>query len=100
VSLQEWSDRGWIEPHKTSAAEIGELLRIVERDISQSETPGLLPDWRLNIAYNAALQCATAALMAVGFRPRDQLLRHRILAAQHGSSCGAHYPARRLPETP
>jgi hypothetical protein len=30
--------------------------------------PHLSPDWRLNIAYNAALQAATAALAAAGYR--------------------------------
>jgi len=29
---------------------------------------GLDPDWRLNIAYNAALHSATAALAAEGYR--------------------------------
>lgn len=69
--MQEWSQRGWIEAHKTSREEIGNLLRIAERDLAQSDTTGLSPDWQLNIAYNAALQCATAALAASGFRPRD-----------------------------
>ncbi len=71
MSLQDWQARGWIEAHQTSADEITRLLRIADRDLKQSEIAGLSADWKLNIAYNAALQAATAALAAAGFRPRD-----------------------------
>ena len=83
MSLKEWAERGWIEVHETSADEVANLLRIAQRDIAQSETVGLNADWQLNIAYNAALQCATVALAASGFRPRDhyyaiESLRHTM----------------------
>lgn len=48
--------------------QIQDLLALVERDLADSAIPALTPDWRLNIAYNAALQCATAALAASGYR--------------------------------
>jgi hypothetical protein len=35
----------------------------------------LSPDWRLGIAYNAALQLATLALAAVGYHYGDELLK-------------------------
>ena len=44
------------------------MLAIVERDLAESQTPGLSSDWRLTIAYNAALQAAKAALAAAGYR--------------------------------
>jgi hypothetical protein len=45
----------------------------VERDLADSDAEGLSADWRMNIAYNAALQAATAALAAAGYRAsRDQ----------------------------
>lgn len=37
------------------------------------------PDWRLNIAYNAALQLATLALAAEGFRPERQRGHERAI---------------------
>lgn len=40
----------------------------MDRDLADSEAEGLSPDWRMNIAYNAALQAATAALAAAGER--------------------------------
>jgi len=50
-------------------------LRLAERDLRECQAAGLSPDWRLAIAYNAALQSATAALAAAGYRAaRDGLL--------------------------
>ena len=61
MSLQNWLDNGWLKKHKTSSREIKNLLGVAERDMSDSETSGLSSDWKLNIAYNAALQIAIAA---------------------------------------
>jgi len=59
--------------HRTSAAEVRDLLAVVGRDLADSAAEGLSADWKLNIAYNAALQAATAALAAAGYRAsRDQ----------------------------
>ena len=58
----------WLTEHETSPQEIKDLLAVVERDLSDCQTPGLSADWRLNIAYNATLQAATAALAASGYR--------------------------------
>jgi len=45
-----------------------ELVDIADRDIEASNTDSLHDDWRFNIAYNAALQLANAALAASGYR--------------------------------
>jgi len=68
VSLSDWLRNGWLHEHRTSREEIRDLLDVVERDLADSLTAGLSADWRLNIAYNAALQAATAALAAAGYR--------------------------------
>lgn len=39
----------------------------MDRDLHDSEADDLSADWRLNIAYNAALQSAKAALAASGY---------------------------------
>jgi hypothetical protein len=54
-------------------------LAIAERDIVQSQTPGLGPEWRFDIAYNAALQLATAALAAAGYQAERQNKHMRTL---------------------
>ena len=43
-------------------------MSIVERDLAESQTPGLSEDWKLTIAHNAALQAAKAALATAGYR--------------------------------
>jgi hypothetical protein len=73
MSLKDWERNGWLVAHRTSANEIRDLLRVVDRDLADSGTESLSPDWRMNIAYNAALQAASAALAASGYRAsRDQ----------------------------
>ena len=72
MSLEDYSSNNWIRRHEISPEEIGNLLAVSDRDIQQSQLPGLGPEWRFDIAYNSALQAATAALAAAGF----QALRH------------------------
>jgi len=33
MTLPQWADNGWLRPHRTSAREIHDLLKIVERDV-------------------------------------------------------------------
>jgi hypothetical protein len=54
-------------------------MAIADRDIQQSQTPGLGPEWRFDISYNAALQLATAALAAAGYRAERQNKHMRTL---------------------
>ena len=68
MSLKRYLDNRWIREHETSADEISNLLAIADRDIAQSQTPGLGPEWRFDIAFNAALQLAVASLAAAGYR--------------------------------
>jgi len=68
TTLEVWASSGSLQRHRTSSEEIANLLGIVERDLAESRTPGLSSDWRLAIAYNAALQAAKAALAATGYR--------------------------------
>jgi hypothetical protein len=67
MSLRDWLKNGWITQQESSRDEIRDLLAVVERDLRDCRTAGLSSDWRFNIAYNAALQAATAALAAAGF---------------------------------
>ena len=69
MTLQKWQADGLLKPHKTGPKEIAELLEAANQDLADCATPGLSAVWRLNIAYNAALRCATAALAACGYRP-------------------------------
>ncbi|MGH9532089.1 MAG: hypothetical protein ACRD2Q_06820 [Terriglobales bacterium] len=77
--MQQWVRNGWLREHRTSPAEIADLLLVAERDLHDCQAGGLSPDWRLNIAYNAALQLATAALCAAGFRAERESHHYRVL---------------------
>jgi hypothetical protein len=65
--------------HRTSAAEVRDLLAVVGRDLADSAAEGLSADWKLNIAYNAALQAATAALAAAGYRASRDQHHYRVI---------------------
>jgi hypothetical protein len=77
--LSDWARNGWLLPHRTSPQEIADLLAIVDRDLADSQASGLSADWRLNIAYNAALQAATAALAASGYRASRDQHHYRVI---------------------
>jgi hypothetical protein len=101
MSLRDWLRAGWLDEHTSSREEISGLLGVADRDLGDCRTAGLSADWRFNIAYNAALQAATAALAAAGFRASRQshhyrviqwdLRHHRLLL--HGPRCAL----RRVP---
>jgi len=79
MSLDDWLRNGWLVEHETCPEEIIELLRIADRDLRECRAAGLSPDWRLAIAYNSALQSATAALGAAGYRAARDGHHHRII---------------------
>jgi len=79
VSLKDWQRNGWLKEHKTSPEEITDLFAIAARDLKAANTPGLHDDWRLNIAYNAALQLARAALAACGYQAERGAHHYRVI---------------------
>ena len=72
MSLEVYLSNIWIRKHESSVAEIANLFAIADRDITKSQTPGLGPEWGFDIAYNSALQSATAALAASGYKAERQ----------------------------
>ena len=79
MSLQDWLSSGWVTEHQTSRREIADLLHLADRDLHDCRAAGLGPDWRLNIAYSAALQAATAALAASGHRASRESHHYRVI---------------------
>jgi hypothetical protein len=79
MSFKDWLSKGWLVPHETSASEISELFGIADRDLKDCRIEGLSADWRLNIAYNAALQLAAAALAACGYRAGRDAHYYRVI---------------------
>lgn len=81
MSLQKWADNGWLRAHRTGRQEIGDLIKIVERDLRDARSSGLSEDWRFGIAYNAALKLCTILLYAEGFRAEKTLQHYRTIQA-------------------
>ncbi len=79
MSLRDWLRNEWLSEHKSSPQEIRGLLALADRDLVACRTPGLSTDWRFNIAYNAALQAATAALAAAGYRAAREAHHYRVI---------------------
>ena len=84
MSLSDWLASHWIVAHEPSLAETTDLFAVVDRDLADATTRGLSPDWRLGIAYNAALQLATLALAASGYRPgRERAHERAVLSLRY-----------------
>jgi len=81
MTLQQWADNGWLAGHETSKQEIANLLKIVERDLKDAREAQVSNDWRLGIAYNAALKLCTVLLYAEGFRAERNLNHYRTIQA-------------------
>jgi uncharacterized protein (UPF0332 family) len=79
VSFADWVKHGWLVAHKSSKQEIANLLGIVARDLKDSQAKDVSDDWRFAIAYNAALQSATAALAAAGYRASRDNHHYRVI---------------------
>lgn len=79
MSLNDWVESHWLVRHRPTREEITDLLYIVDRDLKTARTPGVHPDWRLTIAWNAVLQAATAALAAAGYRAEREGHHYRVI---------------------
>lgn len=79
MSLKNWLENGWLNKHETSAEEVRNLLAVADRDLCDCQSAGLSADWRMNIAYNAALQAATAALAVCGCRASRDSHHYRVI---------------------
>ena len=68
MTLNDWLKNDWLKKHSPSADEVANLLGKIGRDLTEAAKTGIDLDWRLAIAYNACLGCATVALRAAGYR--------------------------------
>jgi hypothetical protein len=79
MRLRDWARNGWVVEHQASRQEIADLFTVADRDLHDCTVKDLSDDWRLAIAYNAALQCATAALAACGYRASREAHHYRVI---------------------
>ena len=79
MSLNDWLANRWIVAQVATVAEMADLFALVDRDLVDATVPRLSSDWRLGITYNAALQLATLALAADGYRPGRERAHERAI---------------------
>ena len=79
ATLAQWRDNNWLQEHQPSPEEMRDLMRVINRDLADSASASLSPDWRLAIAYNAALQVCALCLAAEGFRAAREQHHHRCI---------------------
>jgi hypothetical protein len=80
MTLKQWSDNGWLRPHKTTPEEIENLFQIVDRDLKDAGSE-LSADWQFGIAYNAALKLCTILLYSEGYEAERNLQHYRTIQA-------------------
>lgn len=69
MTLENWNkENRWLKKEESSPEEIADLLSIIDRDLRQATIASVSADWRLSMAFNAALQCALTALRAEGYK--------------------------------
>ena len=78
MSWKKLLDQGSLHAHITSAAELGELRRLIARDLADARIPALSEDRRFATAYNAALQTAKMAIACAGYRVASVPGHHRL----------------------
>ena len=69
---------GKVHRHRTSAQELGEIRRLVARDLADAALKGLSEDRRFATAYNAALQTAKMSIACAGYRVASVPGHHRL----------------------
>lgn len=72
MSIDSFLKRGVLVKQASSKEEIEDLLKIVERDLHDSNASEVSHDWQFGIAYNAALKLATILVRSAGYRVKGQ----------------------------
>jgi len=102
MSLENLLARSRLKRHKTSTREIADLLKVVDRDVTDASIKELSADRCFATAYNAALQLATIALYCKGYRPIGtghhftvfQTLKHTL--GEEGQDLADYFDACRV----
>lgn len=79
MSLDLWLENGWLKEHKPTPREIAELLAVADRALQDCQVAGLSLEGKLDMAHNAALQSAAAALAVAGYRASREAYRYHAI---------------------
>jgi hypothetical protein len=68
MSLEEWLRNSWVQRFDPTLPEIQQLLRVVDRELSDARAKGISTDGKFAHAYTAALQLCMVPLRASGYK--------------------------------
>lgn len=78
MSLKNWLNSGDLQKVVVTEKSLQDLLRLIERDLKDSQVKGLSEDRRYATAYGAALNLASYAIRKQGYRVSGKVGHHRI----------------------
>jgi len=81
MNLRDWENNGWLKPHKTSPKEIRDLLKVIDREISDAGQLVISVDSRFTHAYKAALQLCAMLLYTSGYKASRDSNHYRTIMA-------------------
>jgi hypothetical protein len=82
---------GLVELHRPSRAEVAAHLRAAERALQDAALPGISAEGRFQLAYAAALDLATVAVVASGHRILSRVGHHALTFEAAGIALGSEY---------
>lgn len=88
-TLKQLQSSRMVRPHKTSKAEIETLFAVVARNLSDATVPQLSDDGRFLMAYSAAFQLSTIALVASGLEAHGDD-HHKTTFSTLPATMGSH----------
>ena len=79
MSFSLWLEKRWLKEHKPKPGEIAALLVVADRCLKDCQLEGLSSDGKLNMAHNAVLQAAAAALAAAGYKASREAYHYYLI---------------------
>lgn len=88
MTWRTWLKEGRVEAHAPAPAELVAQRRAAERSLKDAALEGLSPEGRFQLAYGAALDLATIAVRASGFRIKSRVGHHQLTFEAAGTALG------------
>ncbi len=78
MNLKRWSDNGDLQKVAVTEKSLSDLLKLIERDLKDSQVEVLSLDRRFATAYGAALNIASYVVRKQGYRISGKVGHHKI----------------------
>ena len=99
MSLENLLKTRQLEPHETSAKQVGKQLRAISRSFEDARQQAITAETRLEAGYRAIMQLSMLALWANGYRPSTSLGHHATMIQSLVASVGLDTARMKLLDT-